>query len=126
MAPIVNPLNVNVPLLEILDPAADIVIVPPLGLKFALVPMLNVPPTEKLLDVVTVAEFDIVRLLNVIVPEFEIDEPLFIVIVPLVGVNVPLTVNAPPTVAVFEAPVIEPLTFKFPYVKLDSISPLPL
>lgn len=92
-----------------------IVIVPEDGLKFdALLPSVSAPLIEKLLEVETVAPLAIVRALKVSVPEFTMDEPLFMVIVPLVGVNVPVAVNVPPTVALFPAPVIEPLTLKFP------------
>ena len=44
-------------------------------------PTLSVAPTVKLSEVVTVAEARIVRLLKVSVPEFAIDDPLFIVMV---------------------------------------------
>ena len=126
---IVRPLNASVPELEIEPPV--IVIVPPEGLKLALVFTVSVPAMLKLLEVDTVAEAAIVRLLNVSVPpEFTIDELLFIVIMPLVGVKVPVTVKTPPTVAVFDAPVIDPLTFNpplpaLPYVRLDSTWPAP-
>ncbi len=53
----------------------------------------------KLLDVVTVADAAMVNPWNVSVPEFAMDDPLFIVIVPPVGASVvePLTVKVPPT-----------------------------
>jgi len=120
--PIVKSENPKVPEL-LMDPPLLNVIVPPEGLKLLPVPTDNDPFTPKLLLVVTVALFAIVRLLNVSVPEFDTEEPLFIVTVPLVGVNVPVTVKTPPTVPVFEAPVIEPLTFKFPYVTFDNTCP---
>jgi len=120
---IVKLMKANVPAFTIEPPA--IVIVPEEGLKFAPVPTVRVPPTPKLLDVVTVAEFEIVRSPNASVPEFTIEEPSFIVIAPLVGVNVPVTVNMPPTVAMFDPPVMDPLTFNppepaDPYVRFDS------
>jgi len=115
-------LRLSVPEFDTEDPLLN-VIVPPEGLKLLPVPTDNDPFTPKLLLVVTVALFAIVRLLNVSVPEFDTEEPLFIVTVPLVGVNVPVTVKTPPTVPVFEAPVIEPLTFKFPYVTFDNTCP---
>lgn len=116
VAAIVNPLNrKDVPELEIVDPAADIVIVPPEGLNVAVELLVNVPATLKLLDVVTVADEGIVKLWKVAVPLFEIDEPLFIVIVPPLGVNVPVTDSALVTVAVDE-PVTVPLIVRFLYV----------
>jgi len=66
------------------------------------------------LDVETVAEFEIVTSVNINVPELEIEDPILNVIVPLLGVKVFVTVITPPIVALFEAPVIEPLTFRFP------------
>jgi hypothetical protein len=69
----------------------------------------------------------IVRLLNVNVPLLLMEEPAAVmVIVPLVGVKVPVTVKARPTDAVLPAPVIEPLTFNPPYVRLDNTCPAPL
>ena len=68
-------------------------------------PTLSVAPTVKLSEVVTVAEAAIVRLLKVSVPEFAIDDPLFIVMVPEDGVStedVPF-VSAPPTVKLVSA-----------------------
>ena len=92
-------LNVNVPELEI-DAPLFIVIVPADGANTAVVPTLNAPPTLKLLDVVTVAAFATVNPLKVNVPELAMDEPLFIVIVPLEGANTAVvpTESAPPTV----------------------------
>lgn len=90
------------------------VTLPAEGEKFAPVPTLSAPLMPKLDDVVTVAEFATVRLGNVSTPEFTMEDPLFMVIVPLVGVNVPVTVKAPPTVAELPAPVIEPLTLRCP------------
>ena len=111
---IVNALNVSVPEFAI-DAPFVIVIVPADGLKIAPAPSVRAPPTLKLLDVVTVALAAIDRPLNASVPEFVIDEPLFIVIVPRVGLNVPVTAKAPPTNAVFvTAPLIDPLTFSPP------------
>lgn len=104
------------PLFVIFQPVPVIVIVPLDGLNVALVPTVSVPAMLKLLEVLMVAEFAIVRLVKVNVPELTIDEPLFIVMVPLVGVKVPVTVNAPPTVAVLDAPAIDPLIFNPPYV----------
>ena len=60
---------------------------------------------------------EIVRLLKVRVPLLLIEDPaLFSVIVPALGVNLPVTVKAPVTVA-FSVPVLkqlEQLTFRFP------------
>jgi hypothetical protein len=109
----VRPLKVRVPEFEI-DAPLFIVMVPAEGAKVALLLAVNAPPTEKLLDVVTVADAATVKLKKVKVPELEIDEPLFIVTVPLVGVKVPVTVKAPPTAAVLPEPVMEPLTFRAP------------
>ena len=126
MVAIVKPLNVSdVPELEIVDPAADMVIVPPEGLNVAVELLVNVPATLKLLEVVTVAPDGIVKLWKVAVPLFAIDEPLFMVIVPPLGVNVPVTDNAPVTVAV-DDPVTVPLTVRFLYVRLLTVSPVPL
>ena len=111
---IVNALNVRAPEFAI-DAPFVIVIVPADGLKIAPAPSVRAPPTLKLLDVVTVALAAIDRPLNASVPEFVIDDPLFIVIVPSVGLNVPVTVKAPPTAAVLvTAPVIDPLTLSAP------------
>lgn len=115
--------KVSVPRLEIDDPLF-IVIVPDDGLKFAVPdPTAKAPSTPKLLEVVTVALFAMLKSVNVSVPELEIDDPLFIVIVPLVGVNVPPTVKAPPTVAELPAPLIEPLILRPPYVKFERTCP---
>jgi hypothetical protein len=43
---IVKPLNVSVPVLEILEPAADIVIVPPLGANVTPLFTVSAPATE--------------------------------------------------------------------------------
>lgn len=114
-------LNVNEPELEIEAPLF-IVIAPAEAVNVAPVPTLRTPPMLTSLEVEEVAELAIVRLLKVSVPaEFTMDEPLFIVIVPEIGVNVPVTVNALRTVALFDAPVIEPLTLRPPYVRFERI-----
>ena len=92
---IVKPLNVRFPGFE-MDAPLFMVIAPADGLKVdAEFPSVNTPLMLKLLEVVTVAVFEIVKLLNVSVPELEIDDPSPIVIVPLEGVKVALvpTVN---------------------------------
>ena len=113
------------PELETVQPVPVMVIVPAEGLKLAPELTVNAPVMLKLLAVATVAEEAMVRLENVRVPELTMDEPLFMVMVPLVGVNVPVTVKIPFTVAELPAPVIEPLTFRLPYVRLDNTSPVP-
>ena len=47
-------------------------------------------------------------------PEFEIEDPVFIVIVPADGVKVPVLVNVPPTVAVCVPVESVPLIFRLP------------
>jgi len=91
-------LNVNVPELEIEAPLFN-VIVPDEALKFALVPTLKTPPMDKPLEVVTLAELEIVKLLNTNNPELEITEPLPTVIVPAEGLKLPpmFTVKFPRT-----------------------------
>lgn len=121
-------------LLKVRDPEFAIelpsfmVIVPPDGAKVEPADAtVNVPPIAKELEVETVAEATIVRLLNVSVPpELVIDELLFMVIVPPDGVNVPLVVNAPPIVAVLVPVAIEPLTVRFPYVRSERTWPVPV
>ena len=61
----------------------------------------------------TVEEAAKVTLYSVNVPEFEIEELLFRVMVPALGVNVPDTESTPPTVAVSVPVEVEPLTVKF-------------
>ena len=97
----------------------------PEGVNVPVDPIVRVPFTVNAPEAVTAADAFNVRSLNVNVPELAIDDPLFIVIVPPLGVNVPVTVNAPPTVAVPPAPVIDPLTFKPPYVRFERTSPAP-
>lgn len=60
---IVSPLKAReVPLFEIVDPAADMVMVPPPGANVAVELFVNVPATLKLLEVVTVAPDAMVKL----------------------------------------------------------------
>ena len=90
-------LKASVPELAI-DELLFIVIVPPLGDKLPEPPRVNAPPIAKEWEVVVVPL--IVKLLKVNVPEeFEIDDPLLNVIVPLVGAKViaPDMVKAPAT-----------------------------
>jgi len=90
------------------------VIVPADGLKLAKLPTVKAPFTVKLDVVVTVAELAMVKPLKARVPELVIDEPLFIVMVPADGVKVPLTVKAPPTVAVPVPVEMDPEIVKLP------------
>lgn len=99
-----------VPELTIEDPL-PIEIVPPEGTKVAVELLVNAPLTPKLEEVVTVAPDAMVKPLKVrLVPEFEIDEPLFIVIVPADGakVAVELLVKAPPTAKLDEVVTVAP------------------
>lgn len=63
---------------------------------------------------VTEAFVAITTVLNFSVPELVMVVPLLKVIVPAVGVNVPVTANVPATVAVAVAPVMVPLIFNPP------------
>ena len=80
------------------------VIVPELAVKVP--PLLQLPETEKLLELLTVAELAMATLTKVKLPELVMEEPLLKVIVPEEGVNTPEppTVKVPPTVALL-APV---------------------
>ena len=113
---IVRPLKTNVLELVIPQPVVAIVIVPPDGEKLAEeAPTARVPLTEKLELVVTVAPAATVRLLKVSVPpELEIEEPLFMVMVPEEGVKVPVTVKTPLTVALLAPVEMEPETVRGP------------
>jgi len=104
----VRPLKTKVPELARDQPVVAKVIVPEDGLRLAKLPTVKAPFTVKLDPLVTVAELAMVKLLKVRIPVSAIFEPLFIVIVPAEGVKVPLTVNAPPTVAVLVPVVIVP------------------
>ncbi len=84
------------------EPAALMVIVPPVGANVTLPLMVNAPATLKLVLYCdcAVGVAAIVRLLNVLVPVLALDEPTaLIVIVPPVGANVtpPLIVRAAAT-----------------------------
>lgn len=83
------------------------------------------PDTAKLVLAVTEAKVFMVKFIKVSVPEFVMVLVPDMVIVPALGVKVPVTLKVPPTVAVAVAPVIEPLTFNPPYVRLLSDWPLP-
>ena len=103
---------VVVPDAVIAEAAALMVMVPPDGAKLAELPTVNTPATLKLLEVDTVAEAAIDKAWKVAVPLLEIDDPLFMVIVPALGVKVPDTVKADATVAVCVPVLILPLTVK--------------
>jgi hypothetical protein len=82
------------------------------GVKVELEPRVKVPATAKLLLPVTVAELAVVRLKNVSEPELVIEAPLFMVIVPAVGVKVPVTFRDVSTEASLVPVVTEPEIFK--------------
>lgn len=94
------------PLLKVWVPEADAYEAP--------VPSVNVPLTAKLALAVTDANVFNVRFMKVSVPELVIVLVPDMVMVPALGVKVPVTLKVPPTVAVAVAPVIEPLTFNPP------------
>lgn len=97
-----------------MDEPPAMVMVPEEALNVVAALTVSAPATAKVLEVVTVPELA-VRFQNVSVPpELTMEEPAFIVTVPPVGVKVPVTVNMLPTVAVFVAPVMEPLTRNAP------------
>ena len=98
-----------------MDEPLFMVMVPAVGDRFLELFTVNAPPTLK--DAVGCVEgvSDMVRLENVSVPELEMVHPVVArVMVPDEGVNVPVTVSAPFTVAVLLAPVIEPLILRLP------------
>ena len=123
--PRVSPLNMSVPpILLIAAPVVERVTVPPEAVNVAPDATENFVPTEKLLDVVTVAPAAMEIVLSVSVPEFAIELPLFIVIVPAEGARVaPVpTVRAPATekllevVTVAELAIVRPANVKVPGV----------
>jgi hypothetical protein len=85
------------------------VIVPALGLKMDALPVVSAAATEKLLDVVTVADAGMVRPRNVRAPEFEIEEPLAIVIVPVEATRLSVDVTDSDVLTVKVADVVVPL-----------------
>ena len=110
----VRPLKVSAPLLAMVHPVPLIVIVPAVGASVCDEFTVRVPDTPKFAVGWTVGVTAIVNAEKVSVPEFDIVQAaLFIVIVPLDGVNVPVTVKSPFTVAVLLALVIEPLILRF-------------
>ena len=111
----VNPLNVNVPELTMDQPVPVMVIVPR-GEKFPLEFTVSAPAMLKLLEVVTVAEAAMVNPWNVNVPELLIDDPLFIVTVPAVGMKLPPlpTVSAVATAKLAEPTTPVPLMVRLP------------
>ena len=90
----------SVPALVMTEPLF-MVMVPEVGERVAVELLVRVPATEKLVLAVTVAAEAVVKLKKVSVPELEIAEPLFMVMVPAEGVKVPVTVNVPLTIAVW-------------------------
>ena len=76
--------------------------------------IVKVPPTAKLLLLVTEDVLAVVRLKKVSEPEFVIEEPLFRVMVPELGVKVPVTFNVPSMLAVLLAEVMLPEIFRGP------------
>lgn len=95
-------------------------------------PIVKVPFTVKLLDVVTVAEPAIARLLNVSTPELTIDEPSFMVMVLAVGARVLelFTVNAPATLNELEgcvlgvSAIVKPLNTSVPELEIVQLAVL--
>ncbi len=85
-------------------------------MKTELAPVVRAPATLKLLDVVTVAEAAMVNPWNVSVPELLIEDPLFIVIVPAVGMKLPPlpTVSAVATAKLAEPTTPVPLMVRLP------------
>jgi hypothetical protein len=104
--------KIKVPELAI-DAPLFIVIVPD-GANRELVPSVKAPLIVKSLDVVTVAEFARVKPENVSVPELEIDDPLFMVMVPLLAIRLPVTLNAEATAKVADVVTPLPLMVRFP------------
>lgn len=110
-----------VPEFTILEPLLK-VMVPELGDKVQVLPLVRVPTTVKDVFAVTVVEeHAVVKPLNVRVPALVITPPPFIVIVPALGVNVPVTLKVPATVASAVAPVIEPLIVNPPDPELPYV-----
>ena len=107
---IVRLTNAKVPELLMEAPLLK-VIVPELGERSPEPPIERAPEILKLDEVVTVAFM--VRPEKVRVPEFDIEPPVM-VIVPELGVKVPVTVSAPPTVAVPTPVLMLPLTLSGP------------
>jgi hypothetical protein len=110
-------LNVIAPAAVLLidAPCGMVIVPPPDASKFDVeLPVDNAPAMVKSLEVVTVAPAAIATLKRVSVPLFVMFDPLFMVIVPEVDVNVPVTLSEVPTVALTALPVIVPLTFSVP------------
>jgi hypothetical protein len=107
------------------------VIVPPDGLNVPVALFVNVPPTEKSLEVLTVAPDAIVKSLKTSeVPELEMLEPSLNVIVPADGLKVPveLIVSAPATVKLLDVVTVAPESIVMPWKvkvpELDILEPL--
>jgi hypothetical protein len=112
-------------------PAFDIspfTVTVPDGVNVALEPIVRVLTTETEPDAVTVAEAAIVKPRKASVPEFAIEEPLFIVMVPEDGLKfaLALTVKAPPieklldVVTVAELAMVMPLTVSVPEFVIEA------
>ena len=87
----VNPLNVNVPLLIIAQPVEVIVMVPADGAKVTPLLTVNAPLTEKEAVGCDEGVSEIIKFLNVSVPSLTIDQLVVdIVMVPLEAIKLPL------------------------------------